>query len=68
MAKRPSKEFATFTKAVDRILAVPRAEMQRRLDAHKEKAAKNPNRRGPKRKGATPSVEDASLPGATEAS
>jgi hypothetical protein len=56
MAKRPSKEYATFTKAIDRLLAVPRAELQKRLDAHKERAASNPNRRGPKPKAVTPSV------------
>ena len=68
MAKRPSKEYAAFTKAVDRLLAVPRPELQKRLDAHKEKAASNPNRRGPKRKDATPSGDGASRPDASEAS
>jgi hypothetical protein len=68
MAKRPSKEYVTFTKGVDRLLAVPRAELQRRIDAHKEKAAQNPNRRGPKRKAVTPSDDDVSSHDATEAS
>jgi hypothetical protein len=35
---------------MDRLLSVPRAELQKRLDAYKEKAAQNPNRRGPKPK------------------
>ena len=33
-----------------RLLAVPRAELQRRLDAYREQAAQNPNKRGPKPK------------------
>jgi hypothetical protein len=50
MASRTTKEYRAFTKLTDRLLAVPRTELQKRLDAHKEKAAKNPNRRGPKPK------------------
>jgi len=50
MSKRPSKEYAAFIKLTDRLLSVPRAELQKRIDAHKEKAAQNPNRRGPKPK------------------
>lgn len=50
MAKRPSKEHAAFVALTDRLLAVPRAELQKKIDAHKEQAAQNPNRRGPKRK------------------
>jgi hypothetical protein len=67
MAKRSSKEYAKFAKLTDRLLAVPRAELQKRLDAHKEQAAQNPNRRGPKRKAVTPSA-DASSHDASEAS
>lgn len=65
---RPSKEHRAFTKLTDRLLSVPRAELQKRLDAYKEKAAQNPKRRGPKRKAVTPS--DASDPShhASEAS
>ncbi len=55
MAKRLSKEHAAFVALTDRLLAVPRAELQQKLDAHKEQAAQNPNRRGPKRKAVTPS-------------
>jgi hypothetical protein len=54
---RPSKEYQNFTRAMDRILSVPRSELQKRLDASREKAAQNPNKRGPKRKAVTPSVE-----------
>ena len=65
MAKRPSKEYAAFVKLTDRLLAVPRAELQTKLDAHKEQAAQNPKRRGPKRKAVTPS--DSASPDATDA-
>ncbi len=47
---RPPKEYAEFAKLTDKLLSVPRPEMQRRLDAYKEKAAQNLVRRGPKRK------------------
>ena len=46
---RPPKEYAEFVKLTDKLLSVPRAELQKRIDAYKEKAAQNPNRRGPKR-------------------
>ena len=48
---RPSKEYRAFTKLTDRLLAVPRDVIQQRLDAYREEAAKNPNKRGPKPKG-----------------
>ncbi len=41
------QRFRDMTKAV---LAVPHSEIKRRIEAHREEAAKNPNRRGPKRK------------------
>jgi hypothetical protein len=47
---RRSNEYAAFMKLTDKLLSVPRAELQKRLDAHKEKAAQNPNKRGPKPK------------------
>ena len=65
---RPSKEYAKFAKLTDKLLSVPRAELQKRLDAHKEQAAQNPNRRGPKRKAVTPSASSDSPRGANEAS
>lgn len=45
---KPPKEYDRFTKLVDGLLAVPRAELQKRLDEHREQAAQNPNKRGPK--------------------
>lgn len=44
------KEYAEFVKLTDKLLSVPRSELQKRLDAHKEKAALNPRKRGPKPK------------------
>lgn len=49
MARRP-KEYDNFVKLTDRLLSVPRSEVQKRLDAYKEKAAQNPVKRGPKPK------------------
>jgi len=42
--------FTRFRDAAKAILAVPHSEIKKRIDAHREQAAKNPNRRGPKRK------------------
>jgi len=47
---RASKKYAEFVKLTDRLLSVPRSELQKRLDAYKEKAAQQPNKRGPKPK------------------
>jgi hypothetical protein len=47
---RPPKEYAAFVKLTDKLLSLPRAEMQKRLDTYKEKAALNPRKRGPKPK------------------
>jgi hypothetical protein len=46
----PTKEYDTFTNLVDRVLSVPHSEIQRRVEAHRKAAAKNPHRPGPKRK------------------
>jgi hypothetical protein len=43
-------EYDAFTGLVDRILSVPHAEIQKRVEAHRKAAAKNPHRRGPKPK------------------
>jgi hypothetical protein len=43
--------FTRFRDATKAILAVPRSEIRKRIEAHREQAAKNPNRRGPKPKG-----------------
>lgn len=42
--------LTAFTSLVDRRLTVPKAELDRREAAYKKKAAKNPNKRGPKPK------------------
>jgi hypothetical protein len=39
-----------FQTAMKKVVAVPHAEIQRRIEEHREQAAKNPNRRGPKPK------------------
>jgi hypothetical protein len=49
MPSRP-KEYDKFMEITDKLLAVSRSELQKRLDAYKEKAAKNPRKRGPKPK------------------
>jgi hypothetical protein len=43
-------EFDAFTRTLDKLLSVSHDELKRRMDAYKRKAAKNPNRRGPKPK------------------
>jgi hypothetical protein len=50
MPRRTSKEFGAFTSLVGKLLAVPRAEIQKRIEQHREQAAKNPRKRGPKPK------------------
>jgi len=50
MQKRSSKAFRKFSKLTDRLLAVPRAEVQKRIERHREQAANNPRKRGPKPK------------------
>lgn len=47
---RPPKEHAAFTKLVDQLLTVSKADLDRRVQVEKEKAALNPNKRGPKPK------------------
>jgi hypothetical protein len=47
---RPSKEYSEFVKLTDRLLAVPHSAMQKRIEQHREEAAKNPRKRGPKPK------------------
>jgi hypothetical protein len=49
-SKTNISEFDTFTKLVDRVLAVPHEEILRREKEYQEQAARNPKRRGPKRK------------------
>lgn len=47
---RPTKEYQAFTSIVDKLLTVAKEELDRRMVAYKEKADKNPNKRGPKLK------------------
>jgi hypothetical protein len=47
---RPSREYQAFTSLVNRLLTVPKAELDRREAEYKKQAAKNPNKRGPKPK------------------
>lgn len=62
---RPSKEYAAFAGLVDQLLAVPHAELQKRLDVYREEAAQNPRKRGPKRKAVTPSADSHDVSGAS---
>ena len=39
-----------FDSAMKHVVSVPHAEIQKRIEAHRREAAKNPNRRGPKPK------------------
>ena len=43
-------EFDNFSALVSRVMSVPKSEIIRREKEHKERTAKNLNRRGPKRK------------------
>ncbi len=42
--------FSSFDNEVKHLLAVPRATIERRERAYREKSLRNPNRRGPKPK------------------
>jgi hypothetical protein len=56
---RLTKEYHAFTLLVDKLLTVPKSIIHERHKAHKEKAALNPRKRGPKSK-VTPSTSDPS--------
>jgi hypothetical protein len=47
---RPPKQYQAFTSLVDRLLTVPKAEVDRRQAEYKKQADKNPRKRGPKPK------------------
>jgi hypothetical protein len=47
---RSTKEYLAFSSLVDRLLTVPKKELDRRIAAHKAAADKNPSKPGPKRK------------------
>ena len=42
--------WARFHAAMGKVLAVPHAEIQRRIAEHRKEAARNPHKRGPKSK------------------
>jgi hypothetical protein len=42
--------WTRFNSAMKKVIAVPHDEIQRRIEEHREQAAKNPNKRGPKPK------------------
>lgn len=48
--KAPPDEYENFTRMVDSLLSVPKAELQRREAEYRKKADANPRKRGPKRK------------------
>lgn len=48
--KKPSAEYDAFDRMIGDLLSVPKAELDARVKAHKERAALNPNKRGPKPK------------------
>lgn len=56
MKEKPHSEFDTFTKLVDRVLAVPHDEIVRREKEYQEHVAQNTKRRGPKRKAKSSAV------------
>jgi len=43
-----TEAFTRFRTAMQKIVTVPRAEIQRRIEAERKASAANPNRRGPK--------------------
>ena len=43
-------EFDAFTRVVDKVLSVPKAEILRREAEYRKQADANPRKRGPKRK------------------
>jgi hypothetical protein len=48
--------FTRFRSAMQKVLAVPHSEIQRRIEAARHASSLNPNKRGPKPKG-TPAAE-----------
>ena len=55
MSKKPEmiegpEAFRRFRDVTKAILSVPHSEIKKRIEEQREQAAKNPNRRGPKRK------------------
>jgi hypothetical protein len=48
--KTTSAEFDAFTRVVDKVLSVPKAEILRREAEYRKRADANPRKRGPKPK------------------
>ena len=46
-------EYDRFTNLVDQVLSVPHSVIKQRIEEHREAAAQNPHRRGPKPKRAS---------------
>jgi hypothetical protein len=42
--------FTRFENAMKKVLSVPKAEIQKRIEEHRKESALNPNKRGPKTK------------------
>jgi hypothetical protein len=58
MKSKPNPEFDSFTRIVDKLLSVPREELQRREKEYREQVARNPRKRGPKKKIKTSASRD----------
>ena len=54
---RPSKEFQAFDSAMKQLLTVSKAVVAERVAEHRERAAQNPRKRGPKPKSAPKSAD-----------
>ena len=54
---RPTKEFQAFDSAMKQLLTVPKAVIAERIAEHRERAAQNPRKRGPKPKSAPKSSD-----------
>jgi hypothetical protein len=50
MTRESNPEFAAFDHTMGKLLSVSHEELQRRMEAYKKRAAKNPRKRGPKPK------------------
>jgi hypothetical protein len=57
MKTKANSEFDEFTNLVDRVLAIPREELDRREREYREQVDQNPQRRGPKRKPKTSAAD-----------
>ena len=45
-----SRQFEAFDKLVGHVLSVPHSVIKERIEEHKRQSAKNPKKRGPKKK------------------